>query len=151
MRGISSPASHAMTREQIVELFEERQAALNRLDPVGIAALHSDDCVLESAMAGTVSGRHALEDFYQNLFTSFPDFKYEPEELIIDGDRVVQTASFGGTDVGGFMGLPPTGKQVRVPAVLIFTLRDRRIVRLRSVYDFTLMLVQIGVLKVKPT
>ena len=140
-----------MTREEIVKFFDRRQEALERLDPVALAALHTEDCVLESSMAGTVVGRQGLEQFYRSLFVSFPDFKYEPEELLIDGDRVAQTTSFGGTDIGGFMGLPPTGRQVRVPAVLLFTLKDHQIVRLRSVYDFTLMLVQIGVLKVKST
>ena len=139
-----------MTREEIVRFLDGRHEALDRHDPVALAALHTEDCVLESAMAGTVVGRQGLEQFYQNLFTSFPDFKYESEELFIDGDRVAEKASFGGTDMGGFMGLPPSGKHVRVPAVLLFTLQDHRIAQMRSVYDFTLMLVQIGVLKIKP-
>jgi steroid delta-isomerase-like uncharacterized protein len=140
-----------MTREDIVSLFGRRQQAIDRRDPAALAAMHTDDCVLESAMAGTVVGRPGLEQFYEHLFASFPDFKYEPEGLLIDGDRVAQTAAFGGTDIGGFMGLAPTGKHVRVPAVFLFTVRDGQIARMRSVYDFTLMLVQIGVLKVKPT
>lgn len=140
-----------MTREEIVRFFDRRQEALDRLDPVAIAALHTEDCVLESAMAGTVAGRQGLEQFYQSLFTSFPDFKHEPEELFIDGDRVAEKASFGGTDIGGFMGLPPTGKQVRVSLVVLYTLKDHQVARMHSIYDFTLMLVQIGVLKVKPT
>jgi len=140
-----------MTREDIVTFFGRRHEAYERHDPVALAALHTPDCVLESAMAGTVVGRQGVEQFYDHLFASFPDFKYEPEELLIDGDRVAEKASFGGTDIGGFMGLPPTGKHVRVPAVLLFTLKDGQIQRMQSVYDFTLMLVQIGVLKVKPT
>ena len=140
-----------MTREEVVRFLDRRHEALGRHDPGALAALHTEDCVLESAMAGTVVGRQGLEQFYQALFTSFPDFNYEPEELIIDGDRVAEKASFGGTDIGGFMGLPPTGKHVRVPAVFLFTLRNGQIERMRSIYDFTLMLVQIGVLKVKPT
>lgn len=102
-------------------------------------------------MAGTITGRAGIEEFYRRLFVSFPDFSYEPDELVIDGDRVVQTATFGGTDTGGFMGMPPTGKQVRIPGVFLFTLRNAQIVRLRSVYDFTGLLVQVGVLRVKPT
>ena len=70
---------------------------------------------------------------------------------MIDGDRIAETATFGGTDIGGFMGLPPSGKHVHVPAVFLFRLKDRQIAWMRSVYDFTLMLVQIGVLKVKAT
>lgn len=140
-----------MTREEIVTVLDRRHEALGRLDPVALAALHTEDCILESAMAGTVVGRQGIEEFYQHLFTSFPDFKYESQELFIDGNRVAEKASFEGTDIGGFMGLPPTGKHVQVPAVLLFTLRDGQIERMRSIYDFTLMLVQIGVLKVKPS
>lgn len=141
-----------MTRAEIEAFFLIRRLkAYDDLDPPALAALHTEDGVFESAMAGTITGRHGIEHFYQSLFTSFPDFRYEPEELQIDGDRVVQTATFSGTNIGGFMGLAPTGKPIRVPGVFLFTLGDHQIVRLRSVYDFTLMLVQIGVLKVKPT
>lgn len=140
-----------MTREEIVAFFARRQEALERLDVAALTDLHAEDSVLESAMAGTVIGRAGIEEFYRRLFASFPDFSYEPDELVIDGDRVVQTATFGGTDTGGFMGMRPTRKQVRIPGVFLFTLRNGQIVRLRSVYDFTGLLVQVGVLKVKPT
>jgi steroid delta-isomerase-like uncharacterized protein len=140
-----------MTRDEIVRFFERRQQAFNRRDAAALAELHAEDGVVESVMVGTLVGRAAIVQFYQGLFASFPDFAVESEELLIDGDRVAQLMTFGGTDVGGFMGLSPTGKHVRVPAVLLFTLNDQQIVRLRSVYDFTRMLVQIGALKVKPT
>jgi hypothetical protein len=35
--------------------------------------------------------------------------------------------------------------------MFLFKLKDHHIVGMRSIYDFTLMLVQIGVLKVKAT
>ncbi len=55
-----------------------------------------------------------------------------------------------GTDLGGFMGLAPTGKPFRITIVFLFTFDDRHIVHERRIYDFTGMLVQIGVLKAKP-
>ncbi len=64
-----------MTREDIVTFFGRRHEAYERHDPVALAALHSPDCVLESAMAGTVVGRQGVEQFYDHLFASFPDFK----------------------------------------------------------------------------
>jgi steroid delta-isomerase-like uncharacterized protein len=140
-----------MTREEVREFFARRQEVLARLDPAGLAALHTEDGVLESVMAGKITGRREIEQFYRSLFTSFPDFRWDPEELFIDGDRVVQTATFGGTDSGGFMGVPPTGKQMRIAGVFFFTFRDARIQHMRSLYDFTGLLVQIGVLKVRPT
>jgi len=140
-----------MTREEIVEFFARRQQILTRLDPTGLAALHTEDGVLESALAGTLTGRRDIEKFYRSFFSAFPDFTFEPEDLVVDGDRVVQTATFGGTDRGGFMGGPPTGKQMRIAGVFFYTMRGLQIQRMRSVYDFTGLLVQVGVLKIKPT
>ena len=55
-----------------------------------------------------------------------------------------------GTDTGGFMGLPPTRKPFRVPMVMLCTVKDGYIVREQRIYDFTGMLMQIGLLKGKP-
>jgi hypothetical protein len=48
------------------------------------------------------------------------------------------------------MELPPTGKGFRIPAVFVYVLRGEKISQFRSVYDFTGVLVQIGMLKAKP-
>jgi hypothetical protein len=55
-----------------------------------------------------------------------------------------------GTDTGGFLELPPTGKPFRVPVVWLFTLKDNQFAHVRPIYDYTGTLVQIGVLKAKP-
>jgi predicted ester cyclase len=48
------------------------------------------------------------------------------------------------------MGLPPSGKRFSLPVVFMFTFVDGLIAHERIVYDFTGMLVQIGLLKAKP-
>ena len=48
------------------------------------------------------------------------------------------------------MGIPGTGKRVEFDCVLIFDFEDGRIKRERRVYDFTGLLIQLGVLKSKP-
>jgi predicted ester cyclase len=70
--------------------------------------------------------------------------------LLIDGDSVAQVLSIEGTDDGQFLGLPPTGKPFRVPAVFLYSLRDGQIARERRIYDFTGLLIQVGLLKAKP-
>ena len=55
-----------------------------------------------------------------------------------------------GQDVGQFLGLAPTGKSFRVPGVFLYDLQDGQIVRERRIYDFTGVLIQIGLLKAKP-
>jgi len=140
-----------MTREQIHTLFERRHGALARRDSTALADLHAPIGVLESPSAGgTVTGRAAIERVYQAWFTAFPDFVFVSDELLIDGDRVVEVATISGTDTGGFMGLPPTDKPFRMPVIILFTVKDEHILHERRVYDFTGLLVQIGVLKAKP-
>jgi steroid delta-isomerase-like uncharacterized protein len=139
-----------MTREEILALLERRTQAVNRHDIAALAALHASDGALESVMAPHVHGRPAVEDFYRRLFEAFPDFRYDAHDVIIDGDRAVQLATFEATHNGTFMGMPASGRRVHVPGVFIFTFRDNAIERLRSVYDLTALLVQAGVMRIKP-
>ena len=139
-----------MTREEITAFFDRWNDAIARHDAAGVAACHAEDCVFEGPWAGTVRGREDIEEVYRSVYAAFPDMTTHVDELLIDGDRVAQAVTNVGTDIGGFMGLPPTGKQFRIPMVLLCTLKDQQIVSERRIYDFTGMLVQIGVLKAKP-
>lgn len=139
-----------MTRNEAERFFDRRMAAWRHRDLDALGQLHTDDCVLESPIAGTVTGRAAIENVYRAFFTSFPDVAINESELIIDNDRVVQTVIFSGTNTGGFMGMAPTGKRFTFPAVQICTFQDGQISHERRIYDFTGFLLEIGVLKAKP-
>jgi len=139
-----------MTREEITAFFARHQSAYARHDAAALAASHAEDSVVVSPWAGTVRGREAIEQTYHQWFAAFPDFAFHPEELLIDGNLVAEMVTLAGTDIGGFMGLPPTGKPFRFREVRLYTLNEHQIVHERRIYDFTGMLVQIGVLKAKP-
>lgn len=143
-------ATDEMTREEIVAFFDRHQEAYDNLDAAALAADYADDCSVESPMWGTHRGRAAVEGVYRKVFDAFLDHKIRTDSLVIDGSRVAWVLSLEGTDIGGFMGLPPSGKGFRVPAVFLFEFKDRRVARERRIYDFTGLLVQIGVLKAKP-
>jgi steroid delta-isomerase-like uncharacterized protein len=106
---------------------------------------------VESPTGGTHTGRAAAEKVLQTVFSAFVDLKVRRDRLIVDGHHVAQVLSLEGTDLGGFLGLPATGKVFHVPGVFLYELHGSQIVRERRIYDFTGMLVQIGVLKAKPT
>src|SRR5688500_10448831 len=139
-----------MTRGEAEQFFDRRVDAWRRRDVDALMLAHTDDCVLESPLAGKVTGRAAIENVYRSFVTSFPDLTIENPDLIVDGDRVVQTVTFSGTNTGGFMRMAPTGKRFRFPAVLIWTLRAARVSHEKRIYDFTGFLLEIGVLKAKP-
>ena len=139
-----------MTREEIIAMFDRRRDAIDRRDAEALAADYSDDCVLISPMAGNVRGRDAVRQVYCTWFAAFPDVSSRLESLLIDDDQVAHTEVLTGTDTGGFMGLPPTQKSFEFVIARLFTIKDGQITRERRVYDFTGMLVQIGVLKARP-
>ena len=140
-----------MTREQIQELFARRQEAFSRLDAAALAADYAADCTVDSPLAGgTASGLEAIENLYRTYFAAFPDFKFDSEQVLIDGDETAQIGRISGTDNGGFMGMAPTHRRVSIPITWFYTLRGGKIVRERRVYDFTGVLIQVGLLKAKP-
>jgi steroid delta-isomerase-like uncharacterized protein len=141
-----------MTREETTALFARRQDAMNRHDAAGLTTLYAEDCVVESPTGGgVVKGLAMVEEIHRAWITGFPDVVFTTEDLLIDGERVAWIVRAEGTDTGGFMGLPPTGRAFEVPMVMLATVNDRRIVHERRIYDFTGMLVQIGILKAKAT
>jgi predicted ester cyclase len=141
----------AMTRQDVLAMLAARHEAAARRDVDFIVGQHAPDCEQVSPLAGgTVKGREAIRKLYETWFTGFPDLAWTSEDVIVEGDRVTQMTTQSGTDTGGFMGLRPTGKPFRVPIVWIFTVRDGQFVHVRPIYDFTGLLVQIGVLKAKP-
>jgi predicted ester cyclase len=139
-----------MTRDQIVALMQRRHAAWDARDASGLAATHADKGVVVSPTGGVLEGRDEVERVYRLWFSAFPDIGYVDNEILIDGDRVVEIARFAGTHAGEFFGVPPTGRRVEVQVVVVMTVADGLVVEERRIYDFTGFLVQVGVLKAKP-
>ena len=133
-----------MTPEAIRAMFAQRERAWALHDASTLTADFAEDCVLESPTAGTVFGRCAVEKVYQHYFAAFPDLAFLTQDVLIVGDRVVQTAICSGTDTGGFLGQAPTGKPFRMTVVCIFTLRAEQIVHERRVTDLGGLLLQLG-------
>jgi predicted ester cyclase len=130
-----------MPTDEIAAVFGRLADGFARLDAAALAANYAKDCVVESPIAGELLGREAVERAYRVIFSAFPDFTMQTEELLIFGNRVVQTARFQGIDNGGFTGLPPTGK--RFSTSTIFNTNEE-IVHERRVYDFSRMLLQLA-------
>ena len=117
-----------MTREDIVALFERRQQVMNQHDVAALSDMFSEECVVESPTAGgTIQGRRRNEDVWHAVFNGFPDIVFSAGDLVIDGHRAVWITETHGTDTGGFLGLPPTGRPFRMPVVWVCTLDDGRI------------------------
>jgi len=140
-----------MTREEIIGFFARRDEAWQRHDIAALTADHAEDGRVESPVGGNVKGRSAIQTIYIGWFSSFPDVKYLTEHLLIDGNKVVQFVKMTGIQRGEFCGLAPTGKRFEIQCAFLFFFARRKIAREIRIYDFTGFLLQLGVLKAKPS
>ena len=140
-----------VTRDQIVELLARRTAAWNAHDAAALAALHAPDGTVASPAGGALEGRDEIERVFRMYFSAFPDATMREEAVLIDGNRAVQVLSFSGTHVGEFFGLAATRRHVEALFASVMTIADGLIVDERRIYDFTGVLIQVGVLKAKPS
>jgi predicted ester cyclase len=76
---------------------------------------------------------------------AFPDLEYTLEDLIAEGDRVVERWACRGTHKGALFGIPPTGKQITSTGILIHRIVDGKIVAFVEVADGLGLMQQLGV------
>jgi predicted ester cyclase len=139
-----------MTRDDVLAVVARRRDAMDRRDMEALGEVYAETAELESPLAGSTRGRDAVVASVGAFFSAFANATLVYDEPIIEGDRVAIFAEVSGTDVGGIMGLPPSGRSFRFPVAFALTIRDHRIVEERRIYDFTGLLVQVGALKAKP-
>jgi predicted ester cyclase len=139
-----------MTRDAIVDLLTKRQDRWRQHDAIGLADCHAEQGVVVSPMFATMRGRPAIENSYRALFTTFPDWDFVPGDLLIDGDRAAQIFRATATHTNDFHGLPGTGRRFEISGVRVIKFENDLIAWEHRIYDFTSLLIQIGVLKAKP-
>lgn len=139
-----------MTREEIAEFFVRRTEGWSTHDVGALARMHAVNGVVRSPMFGQLNGREAIATSYASLFRMFPDWTFMSDALVIDGDRVAQPFQATATHSADFMGLHATGRHFRIEGVRLYTMKDGLIQEEKRVYDFTGLLIQVGVLKSKP-
>jgi steroid delta-isomerase-like uncharacterized protein len=139
-----------MGRGKIDTVVKNWLEAWQRRDVVALAAAFAEDAVYTSMLAGTIRGRPAIEALYRSWFTAFPQTEFVVESRLVDGDNAAVHWSQTGTHTGEFCGLAGSGRIFILPGAFFMTFRNGKITNLRSIYDFTGLLLQIGILKAKP-
>src|SRR5262245_27789672 len=139
-----------MTHDEVRMLFKHQAEQYNRHDPEALAAGYAEDGTIISPIFKTVKGRKDILQSFRSLFATFPDWHYVGEDLLTEGSRVAQPFLVTATHTGDFLGLPGSGRKFDIHGVRVFELRGAEIIYERRYYDFTALLIQLGVLRGKP-
>jgi predicted ester cyclase len=121
--------------------------AVNGRDISVIDETWSDDLIWHGGSLGTFEGKAAFKKaFSANATSAWSDMHLEIHEIIATADKVVLRFTNSGTNVGPFMGNPPTGKHAEWLGIGIYTVRDGRITKGWFAEDILSMLTQLNLL-----
>jgi steroid delta-isomerase-like uncharacterized protein len=118
------------------------------------AAVASDQAALKELLAPDYvahlpGGRQNREGFLQhnNVFVvAFSDRHFAVEDLIAEGDKIMARTTWRGIHSGDFQGVPPTGKQIAISAIIIERIKDGKMVEHWSLFDQLSMMQQLGLI-----
>jgi steroid delta-isomerase-like uncharacterized protein len=130
---------HAATLQRFYDL-------LSAGDVDGFGAFLSDDFVEHEETPGLEPTKAGVEAFFRMYIAAFPDLRFDVEDILGSGDKVVARVRASGTHQGEFMGIPATGKRIDVQLIDIIRFGDDGLAREHwGVFDALAMLQQLGV------
>ena len=89
-------------------------------------------------------GVEGFKEIIKQFLDAFPDMKITQEEIIADGDIVATRGYWEGTNEGSFMGMPATGKQVRVSYMDFWKLQNGKCMENQVQMDIAALMQQLG-------
>ena len=127
----------ALVRRYYDEVFNERRVDL--LDQLAV-----ENYVEHDPFPGQGDGRADLRARVELILAAMNPLRFEVQDVIAEGDRVVVRWVQQGTQSGNFMGIPPTGRQYTMAGIDIHRLRDGVMAEHWHVVDLFGLLQQLG-------
>jgi len=140
-----------MTEEE-VQVWTDRVLAmwnepnLTIVDTVYASEFVRHDCGAPEDIVGLENVKNHL----QNFFTAFPDLHITVDEIIMEGNKLVQKWTLTGTNTGSMAGMPPTGKKVQLLGVSIVHMVNGQAKEIWDYYNVLDMYQQLGFTLVPP-
>jgi steroid delta-isomerase-like uncharacterized protein len=118
---------------------------LNAGDADGAVEVLADDFVEHELTPGLDPTKEGTKQLFRMMIAAFPDLRFDAEDILTSGDKVVSRSRFTGTNKGEFMGMPATGKSVNVQLIEIVRFGDDGLAYEHwGVMDIMSMMQQLG-------
>jgi predicted ester cyclase len=82
----------------------------------------------------------------RNLRGGLPDLHMTIEDILADGDKVTVRLTVEGTHKGAQLGIPPTGRRIRIAGIVVLRIAHGQLVEGWNSWDQLGLLRQIGAL-----
>ncbi|MDP8567498.1 ester cyclase [Methylophilus aquaticus] len=92
-------------------------------------------------------GASGFQQFFAEWFKAVPDWHYQLEKVVAEGDDVWVYGVYSGTQHGDWLGIPATGKHYSIHAVDIFRIESGKLAEHWDVMDAYGLFQQLGVIQ----
>ena len=137
-----------MPEEYLKEVIHHAISAFNRTeDRSGYFNLYNPKSLqVHGFPANLPSNFDGMRMFYNVLWHAFPDSYLVIDDIIVEGDKAACRYTFTGTQKEEFMGIPPTGKRVKISGmtVLHFDQSSNKCIERWNMGDMMGLMQQIG-------
>ena len=89
-------------------------------------------------------GPESLRGVIGSLRTTFPDMRFSVEDRVVEGSKVTTRFAISGTDEGGLLGLPATGRRVEFGGIFVDRVEGGKVAEHWGVSDMVGLLRQLG-------
>ncbi len=137
----------AISNCSVVNRFIEECINLGDLD--SIAQFVWEDVVEQVPFPGQGPGLEGLKDVLRGMRSAFPDLHFSVEEQIAEADKVLTRFEWTGTHRNDFLGVPATGRSVKVWGMVLDRLQDGRIKDTHIIMDIFGLMMQLDALRPK--
>ena len=135
-----------MTQDNATVVRRFVEEVITRGDIDSAAQFVWEDVVEQVPFPGQGPGIEGLKDVLRGMRAAFPDLVFSVQEQVAEGDKVASRFEWTGTHHGPFLGVPPTGRFVRVWGIVIDRLEGARIKDTRIIMDIFGLMMQLGAL-----
>lgn len=136
---------HSATSSATLGVVQRMEAALGRASNDMHLYFHQDFLWRGNAGCGIKRGLDEFRAHWQLPFrAAFGDRVYKTEKFIVDGEWAACFGAVEATHIGTFMGIPPTGRRLRIPYMDFWRVLDGRIKDNPVFVDFAAVCSQLG-------
>lgn len=135
--------THRMETERNKDVVRQAYDALNQGEMERFGEFLAED-FREVAQIGRARNKEEYLANFADLRTMMPDVRFDIQEVIAEGDRVVVVENYSGTMTGEFKGLESNGRRMSVTAVDIYRIMDGKLAEVLSVLDTASVMEQLG-------
>jgi steroid delta-isomerase-like uncharacterized protein len=115
-----------------------------RRDMTVFDAVFSDRFVDRTPPPGTDGSRASFKQLVIGFQSAFPDGVTTLDDVVAEGDKVAWRWTFSGKHAGSMMGMPATGKHVKITGFTIDRISGGQIVERWHQMDMASMMRQLG-------